>query len=168
MPKEVREALCVGQRRPQDLDERVVLFLLMRDGVKLDKEMVRRVKAVIGEELTKRHVPKYVFEVKDIPVSHPCQSRRGRIAVFILCREHHLVRVCSSADSYCHRLRLPSTGRKSSYQSSTSFPGGPSSQVGRCLTQGVWTSFTSSRRLRSWRSRGRNCEREPRLLKSDG
>lgn len=70
MPKEVKDALCVGQRRPQDLDERVVLFLLMKDGVKLDKDMVRRVKGLIGEELTKRHVPKYVFEVKDIPVSH--------------------------------------------------------------------------------------------------
>lgn len=78
LTNEVKEGLCVGQRRPQDLDERVVLFLMMKDGVKLDKAMVRKVKTIIGEELTKRHVPKYVFELPEIPVSHLrpiCQTR---------------------------------------------------------------------------------------------
>ncbi|KAH7318443.1 hypothetical protein B0I35DRAFT_409335 [Stachybotrys elegans] len=68
-PNEVAESLCVGQRRPQDLDERVVLFLLMKNGVGLDKAMVAKVKAAIAADLTKRHVPKYVFEVPEIPVT---------------------------------------------------------------------------------------------------
>jgi hypothetical protein len=72
LTKEVKEGLCVGQRRPQDLDERVVLFLMMKDGVKLDKALVKKVKTIIGEELTKRHIPKYVFELPEIPVSHLC------------------------------------------------------------------------------------------------
>ncbi|KAI9149337.1 Acetoacetyl-CoA synthetase [Paramyrothecium foliicola] len=65
----VAESLCVGQRRPQDLDERVVLFLLMKNGKKLDRALVKQVKDTIARELTKRHVPKYIFEVPEIPVT---------------------------------------------------------------------------------------------------
>lgn len=68
-PGEVAESLCVGQRRPSDLDERVVLFLIMKPGQKLDKKMVKRIKDTIAKELTKRHVPKYVFEIPEIPVT---------------------------------------------------------------------------------------------------
>lgn len=68
--RDVAESLCVGQRRPTDVDEAVVLFLIMKPGVKLDRGMVRKIKGTIAEELTKRHVPKYIFEIPEIPVSH--------------------------------------------------------------------------------------------------
>lgn len=68
-PKEVAESLCVGQRRPQDHDETVVLFLIMKPGHKLDKKMVLRVKDTIAKALTKRHVPKYIFETPEIPTT---------------------------------------------------------------------------------------------------
>ena len=68
-PVEVAESLCVGQRRPQDLDENVVLFLIMKAGHVLDRAAVRRIKDTIGRELTKRHVPRYVFECPEIPVT---------------------------------------------------------------------------------------------------
>lgn len=68
---EVAESLCVGQRRAHDVDERVLLFLVMKPGKgeALSRDMVGRVKATIARELTKRHVPEYVFAVPDIPVS---------------------------------------------------------------------------------------------------
>jgi acetoacetyl-CoA synthetase len=69
--KEVAESLCVGQRRPQDHDEAVVLFLLMKPGVKFTAELAKDIRERIAKELTKRHVPKYIFEVPDIPVSPP-------------------------------------------------------------------------------------------------
>ncbi|KFG85095.1 acetoacetyl-CoA synthase [Metarhizium anisopliae] len=68
-PAEVAESLCVGQRRPSDLDERVVLFLIMRQGRTLDRKMVTSIKDTIARELTKRHVPRYVFQVPEIPVT---------------------------------------------------------------------------------------------------
>lgn len=68
--EEVGESICVGQRRKRDMDERVVLFCLMRPGKKLDKELVGRMRAVIGKELTKRHVPKFIFEMPEVPVSY--------------------------------------------------------------------------------------------------
>lgn len=65
----VADSLCVGQRRPGDADERVLLFLLMRPGERFDKGLVAQVKAAIAGDLSKRHVPAFVFETKEIPVS---------------------------------------------------------------------------------------------------
>lgn len=67
----VQDSLCVGQRRPQDSDESVMLFLLMRPGRKFDRALVSEVKAAIARDLSKRHVPKWIFETPEIPVSSP-------------------------------------------------------------------------------------------------
>jgi len=61
--------ICVGQRRPQDTDEAVMLFLLMRPGVNFTQKLVDSIKAAIRKELSARHVPKYVFETPDIPTT---------------------------------------------------------------------------------------------------
>lgn len=68
-PDTVADSLCVGQRRPQDIDERVVLFVIMKPGHRLDRKLVVKMKDTIAQALTKRHVPKYIFETPDIPVS---------------------------------------------------------------------------------------------------
>jgi acetoacetyl-CoA synthetase len=47
----------------------VVLFLLMRPGVKFSLSLVKRVKEAIARGLSKRHVPRYVFETLDIPTT---------------------------------------------------------------------------------------------------
>lgn len=67
--EKVADSLCVGQRRPGDPDESVMLFLLMKPGHKFDRKLGHEVKTAIGRDLTKRHVPKYVFETPEIPVS---------------------------------------------------------------------------------------------------
>jgi acetoacetyl-CoA synthetase len=65
----VEDSLCVGQRRPSDNDERVVLFLKMKQGVTFTADLVSRVRAAIRQRLSARHVPSYIFPVPDIPVS---------------------------------------------------------------------------------------------------
>lgn len=65
----VEDSICVGQRRPQESDERVILFLKMRKGAKFDQELMRRIKTAIRTSLSSRHVPEVIVEVKDIPVS---------------------------------------------------------------------------------------------------
>ena len=67
----IQDSICVGQRRPKDSDESVMLFLLMKPGVKFTQKLVQEVKAAIRTETSPRHVPKYVFETPDIPVSAP-------------------------------------------------------------------------------------------------
>lgn len=64
----VADSLCVGQRRPGDADERVVLFLLMRRGCRFDRRLEAEVREAIARDLSKRHVPKYIFETPEIPV----------------------------------------------------------------------------------------------------
>jgi acetoacetyl-CoA synthetase len=63
------DSICVGQRRPQDQDETVMLFCLMKPGEKFTQRLVTDIKSAIRKELSPRHVPKYVFETPEIPVS---------------------------------------------------------------------------------------------------
>ena len=65
----IDDSICVGQRRPQDKDERVLLFMKMRAGHKLDQPFEQVIRTAIREALSARHVPAHIFEVKDIPVS---------------------------------------------------------------------------------------------------
>lgn len=65
---EIADSVCVGQQRPGDDDERVILFLKMREGEKFTDSLAQRVKSKIAEERSKRHVPRYVFQTWDIPV----------------------------------------------------------------------------------------------------
>lgn len=65
---EIADSVCVGQRREEDKDESVMLFLKMGEGERFSEGLVERVRRKIGEERSKRHVPKYVFQTWDIPV----------------------------------------------------------------------------------------------------
>ncbi|KAJ5700761.1 hypothetical protein N7536_003774 [Penicillium majusculum] len=67
--KEIVDSICVGQRRPTDVDERVMLFLLMKPGVAFTPDLVARVKSAIRTELSPRHVPMFTFETPEIPTT---------------------------------------------------------------------------------------------------
>ena len=66
---QVADSICVGQRRPDDDDESVMLFLKMKDGCEYTPALAKRVKDKIASERSRRHVPRYVFQTWDIPVS---------------------------------------------------------------------------------------------------
>ena len=67
--EQIADSICVGQRRAQDDDESVMLFLMMKPDTKFTKELVNKVKMAIRKGLSPRHVPKHVFETPEIPVS---------------------------------------------------------------------------------------------------
>lgn len=58
-----------------------MLFLLMRPGREFTPELVRRVKEAIRRALSARHVPKYVFQTPEIPVSCLCAGGGARVRV---------------------------------------------------------------------------------------
>jgi acetoacetyl-CoA synthetase len=66
---EIANYVCVGQRRPQDHDERVILFVQMKPGQHLTPKLAREIKSKIAKELSKRHVPVHVAPCPDVPVS---------------------------------------------------------------------------------------------------
>ena len=62
---EVLESLCVGQQ--WDDDERVVLFVKLRDGLTLDEGLQDRIRKAVRGKTTPRHVPARIIQVADIP-----------------------------------------------------------------------------------------------------
>ena len=69
---EVVESLVVGQRWHND--ERVVLFVRLRDGLVLDDDLVAAIKDRIRRNTTPRHVPAKVVQIADIP-----RTKSGKI-----------------------------------------------------------------------------------------
>ena len=55
----------IGQDWEKDV--RVVLFVRLREGMTLDDALAKRIKDVIRENTTPRHVPSVILQVPDIP-----------------------------------------------------------------------------------------------------
>jgi acetoacetyl-CoA synthetase len=66
---EVVESVVIGQRIPHKpgVDERVVLFVRLREGLTLDDALRERIKRQIRDNATPHHVPKKIVQVADIP-----------------------------------------------------------------------------------------------------
>ena len=69
---EIRESIVVGQS--WDNDVRVVLFVVLQEGLELDHQLRDRIKRQIREGATPRHVPAKVVQVPDIP-----RTKSGKI-----------------------------------------------------------------------------------------
>jgi acetoacetyl-CoA synthetase len=70
---EVLEAICVGQDWQGDV--RVVLFVRLADGVRLDDALEKRIRSRIRGNCTPRHVPARIIQIRDIP-----RTRSGKIS----------------------------------------------------------------------------------------
>lgn len=75
----VAEALCVGRRRAGDADEVVFLFVKMGKGKVFTEGVRRALKDAVGRALSPKHVPKFVVEAPDIPVT--VNGKKVEIAV---------------------------------------------------------------------------------------
>ena len=69
---EVMESIVIGQ--DWDNDVRVVLFVRLKDRLKLDNALADRIKAQIRANTTPRHVPAKIIQVDDIP-----RTKSGKI-----------------------------------------------------------------------------------------
>ena len=63
--EEVSDSLVVGQRT--EGDEEIVLFVVLKEGVTLSDELVKKIKKKIREGTTPRHVPKRVLQIQEVP-----------------------------------------------------------------------------------------------------
>jgi len=70
---EVLECLAVGQDR--DGDERVVLFVRLRDGAALDDALCGRIRERLRSHLSRHHVPQRIVQVADLP-----RTRNGKLS----------------------------------------------------------------------------------------
>ena len=68
---EVAEAMAVEQRDASEPGgTRLVLVVVMRDGVALDKPLVARIGDTIAARCSRAHVPSVVLQVSELPVTH--------------------------------------------------------------------------------------------------
>ncbi|KAI9179007.1 hypothetical protein H9P43_005669 [Blastocladiella emersonii ATCC 22665] len=74
---QVADSLVVGQKVGDD--ERVIMFLQMPDGKKLEAELVNAIKAKIRTQLSPRHVPAVIVQVPDIP--YTINGKKVEVAV---------------------------------------------------------------------------------------
>lgn len=66
--EEIEDSLCVGQRNPvSPEEERVILFLKLKESAALDTNLLDGVKRAIRSSLSPRHVPSIIMEIKEIP-----------------------------------------------------------------------------------------------------
>ena len=70
--EEVKEAIVIGQ--DWDNDVRVVLFVVLSDGLALDDAMRQKIKSQIRTGASPRHVPAVIAQVPDIP-----RTKSGKI-----------------------------------------------------------------------------------------
>ena len=63
--EEVVDCMAVGQK--WDNDERVILFVVMRDGIALTDDIKKKIKTIIRDNATPRHVPAKIIAVRGIP-----------------------------------------------------------------------------------------------------
>jgi acetoacetyl-CoA synthetase len=69
---EIVESLVIGQH--WENDERVVLFVRLRDGLTLDEALEARIRRRIRDNTTPRHVPAKIVQVADVP-----RTKSGKI-----------------------------------------------------------------------------------------
>ncbi len=69
---DVIESIAIGQN--WDDDVRVVLFVVLRDGAQLDDALKQRIRSVIRDNTTPRHVPAKIIAVPEIP-----RTKSGKI-----------------------------------------------------------------------------------------
>jgi acetoacetyl-CoA synthetase len=62
---EVIDSVVIGQDHQDDV--RVILFVRLKQGLKLDECLITTIKQTIRSNTTPRHVPRLILQVQDIP-----------------------------------------------------------------------------------------------------
>ncbi|MEW5250543.1 acetoacetate--CoA ligase [Microbulbifer discodermiae] len=63
--EEVLDSICIGQQWRDDV--RVVLFVVLREQLALDEDLIQKIRSTVRANTTPRHVPAKVIQVADIP-----------------------------------------------------------------------------------------------------
>ncbi|MCG6146901.1 acetoacetate--CoA ligase [Leptospira levettii] len=74
---EIKDSVIIGQDYKDDV--RVVLFVVLADGVQLDDGLVKKIKEQIKNETSPRHVPSIILTVPEIP--YTINGKKVEIAV---------------------------------------------------------------------------------------
>ena len=67
----VAQAMAIEQKAPREPGgSRLVLLLVLRDGISLDRALMLRIKKELSQQGSSNHVPAVVAQVKALPMTH--------------------------------------------------------------------------------------------------
>jgi acetoacetyl-CoA synthetase len=102
---DIEEALVVGQS--WDNDVRVILFVRMGGGARLDDDLTAAIKARIRSGATPRHVPRHIIAVPDIPRTRSGKITELAVRDIIHGRQAKNTEALANADALAHFRDLP-------------------------------------------------------------
>ena len=65
--EEVKDSIAIGFEK--DNDSIILLFVVLNNDLKLNEELIEKIKNTIKKELTPRHVPHYINQVSQVPIT---------------------------------------------------------------------------------------------------
>jgi acetoacetyl-CoA synthetase len=74
---EIKDSLVVGPKYEDDI--RIILFVVMQDGYELSPELKHKIKSLIKDGATPRHIPKKIKQISEVPVTK--SGKKVEIAV---------------------------------------------------------------------------------------
>ena len=74
---EIKDSIVVAPKYEDDV--RIILFVVMQEGYELTAELKHKIKTLIKEQETPRHIPKKIKEIKEVPVTK--SGKKVEIAV---------------------------------------------------------------------------------------
>jgi acetoacetyl-CoA synthetase len=106
---EILESVVIGQQ--WENDERVVLFVRLRDGVALDADLEQRLRTTIRQNTSPRHVPARIVQVTDVP-----RTKSGKIVELAVrevvhgrqIKNHEALANPEALEQFRHRTELAS------------------------------------------------------------
>ncbi|KAK9389356.1 hypothetical protein V1515DRAFT_595683 [Lipomyces mesembrius] len=98
-PSVVEDALCVGMKRSEDIDEVVVLFVKLQPSISFTEDLVKSIKLTIRTQLSPRHVPGIIDETPEIP--YTANGKKTETIIKTIISKSKITVGASVANAHC-------------------------------------------------------------------
>ena len=95
--QKVLDSVAIGQRI--DGDERIILFLKLKENQILNDEIKKEIKEIIKIKCSPRHIPEFILQIKDVP--YTINGKKIEIAVKQVINNQEIINIESISNPDC-------------------------------------------------------------------